>query len=393
MELEDSMSTIWKSQFTIENLIDYARASIDLSAYMRVLDGEGFKNLVVPSRGAVPFVRAAMSAYMNDSGSFPTPKERLKSKLKQINSPFMRQLILPFSADPNEKSQTSSAIREYWSHVLAAIVNRNGRDPYLGFYKVLVEKLAKRSWLNALDRDLPKAKFIFVDTVISGRAISEILESFEKVGLTQCHFILIVDANGDKIAPEYKRVIDNLIYAQRCDLIYVNRLFTEDQGPGASGVWSTVYPQILEAARQTFTWAKDCYGAGSFYNLVSSTQVDPKDGIGMSGYNMPVTQMFASISAGIFSAVQALQEIDRIKGHVGSNQPGFYSMFEEHQSVIEDRMRRTLDFQLQNMRATLDELGIYTPLHRQTTRILSEPRVKAVHPNAEVDVSSSHLIG
>ena len=102
--------------------------------------------------------------------SLATFEERLARKIEHIESPFMRKLILPFSADPDEDSQTSGAIRAYWTRVLAVIVNRQGRDPHLGFYKLLVEKVAKRSWPDALDRDLPKEKFIFVDTVISAQS-------------------------------------------------------------------------------------------------------------------------------------------------------------------------------------------------------------------------------
>jgi hypothetical protein len=333
---------------------------------------------------------------MNEAKSLPTGGARITQQIELINSPFKRKLILPFSADPIEVSQTSRAIREYWSRVLAAIVRRDGRDPYLGFYKVLVEKLAKRSWLDSLDPDLPSDKFIFVDTVISGRAICEIVDAFERVGLNQCYFILIADAKGDKIKPQHRQKIDKLIDAKRCTLIQVNRLFTEDRGPGASGVWSTVYPQVLEAVRQTFPWAQNCYGAGTFYHKVSSTQVEPEDGIGVADYNMPITQMYTSISGGIFSAVLAMQtieEAEEVLGRDGGGQlPGFASSVAAYQSRVEDKMRAGLEFELRDMRETLDEMGIYTPLDKQTTRILSEPRVKADHPNAVVEVSSSHLV-
>jgi hypothetical protein len=55
VDFDDSTPAIWQREFTVENLMDYARASKELSQYVRVLDGEGFKNLVVPSRGAMPF--------------------------------------------------------------------------------------------------------------------------------------------------------------------------------------------------------------------------------------------------------------------------------------------------------------------------------------------------
>jgi hypothetical protein len=47
------LTALWQNEFNADNLIDYARASKDLSEYIRVLVKEGYRHLVVPSRGAV----------------------------------------------------------------------------------------------------------------------------------------------------------------------------------------------------------------------------------------------------------------------------------------------------------------------------------------------------
>ncbi|EKU29889.1 hypothetical protein C660_11867 [Alcaligenes sp. HPC1271] len=398
MELpfDDSTPAVWQHEFTVENLIDYATASRCLSEYIRVLNKEGYTNLVIPSRGAVPFVQAATRAYMLESNALQTPEERYRWKVDFIYSPFTSKLVLPFSADPNEEFQTSGAIREYWSRVLAAIIKRDGRDKYLVLYKVLVEKLAKRSWNGTLGRVLPTKKFIFVDTVISGRAICEIITAFKKVGLEECYFILIADESGNKIEPEYRQVIEGLIQADRCSLIHVKRMFTEDRGPGASGVWSTVYPQVLRAVQQNFPWAEHCYGAGTFYHKVSSAQLEPKDGIGTVDYNMPVTQMYSSIKGCIFAALVAMQQCDEAKklleekGH--RNLPNFDSLVADYRAQTMDTMMHLLRRELDDMCKTLRDLEKFTPLDKRTTKLLAEPRVKKEHPNAEVEVSSSHLV-
>ncbi|NWK80303.1 hypothetical protein [Aquitalea sp. LB_tupeE] len=389
-------SAIWQNDFTADNLIDYANASRQLSSYIRVLCQEGFRHLVVPSRGSVPFIRAAESAWNLELRALPTYQERYQQNMELIGSPFMQELVLPFSADPNDATQTTAAIRRYWSRVLAAIVKRDGKDPYLGFYKVLVERLAKRSWLSALPRDLPQEKFIFIDTVVSGRAICEIIDAFQEVGLAHCYFILIADGNGNEIAPKYKRVIDDLVSRDRCTIICVKRLFTEDRGPAVSGVWSTVYPQMLNAVRNKYAWAKDAYGAGTFYHQVSSSQVEPVEGIGNSEYNMPVTRMYASISTGIFTALHSLHEMDvveaKLASTVGRNTAGFDSLVAKHRSEIEVSLRRQLDYQLFRFHKTIEELKPYTPLDKLTTKLLSSPRVLQAHATAIVDVSSSHLV-
>ena len=390
------LTALWQNEFNTDNLIDYARASKDLSEYIRVLVKEGYRHLVVPSRGAVPFISAAAAAWRLDIRSLPTYDERLKEMSELTYSPFHQKLILPFSADPQDATQTTAAIRRYWSRVLAGIVRRDGTDPYLTFYKVLVENLAKRNWLAALPSKLPTENFIFVDTVVSGRAICEIFRAFEEVGLDKCHFILIVDARGAEVAQRYQREIKAMADQGRCTVLPVNRLFTEDRGPAVSGVWSTVYPQILDAVRQRFEWARDAYGAGTFYHQVSSSQVKPRQGIGTPDYNMPVTQMYASLYVGISTAVRALRDAEaaekKLADQVGRESSAFAEMLAERQADIDLDLRRQLEYQLMKFREAVEEMKPYSPLDKETTRILAEPRVHEAHPDAVVTVSSSHLV-
>ena len=123
-----SVSALWQTDFTVDNLIDYARASVELSAYVRVLMQDGSHHLVVPSRGSVPFIDAAGTAWRIEARSLPTMNERIQELNKLTYSPFDRELVLPFSADPQDATQTTMAIRRYWSRVLAAIVRRQGAD-------------------------------------------------------------------------------------------------------------------------------------------------------------------------------------------------------------------------------------------------------------------------
>lgn len=388
--------SLWQHDFTVDNLIDYAQAARALSEYVRLLTQEGFGQMVVPSRGAVPFVRAAETAWRLDARSQPTMEERIKAVNELTGSPFFEKLVLPFSADPHEACQTTAAIRTYWTQVLAAIVRRDGRDPRLIFYKTLVEKLAKQEWLGCLPRDLPKDRFIFVDTVVSGRAISEIFTAFAATGLVHCHFLLIVDAHGNDIAPQHRRVIDEMVQAQRCTLIPVNRLFTEDRGPAVSGVWSTVYPQVLEAMRKRFPWAADAYGAGSFYHRVSSSQVGPDEGKGDVDYNMPITRMYATLSVCIFTGVQALHRMERaasdLSRDLGFNVEASDPSVAELRAKTESCLRRQLQYELRSLQETIEDLKPLTPLDKRTTQILAEPRVLAELADATVDVSSSHLV-
>lgn len=94
------ISALWQNEFNVDNLIDYARASKDLSDYIRVLVKEGYRHLVVPSRGAVPFINAAAAAWRLDVRALPNFDDRLREMTELTYSPFHQKLVLPFSADP-----------------------------------------------------------------------------------------------------------------------------------------------------------------------------------------------------------------------------------------------------------------------------------------------------
>ncbi len=82
------------------------------------------------------------------------------------------------------------------------------------------------------------SKTMFIDTVVSGRASSTILNE-----LKDYHAILIVDENGTKLQEPYKSHLKKLESEGHATLIYVNKLYTEDRGPiflesNAIGGWA-----------------------------------------------------------------------------------------------------------------------------------------------------------
>ena len=252
-----SSNSFWRDHFNNDNIINYAQAARDLSDYLQVLFLDGYNSIILPSRGAWPIFQAASAAWY------------LK-RHEAILSPFPNPTILPFSADPTASNQTTLAIRKYWSKVLAAIVRREEDNPYLLAYKGIVDHLSGHHWAEILPKNTPNEKFIFIDTVVSGRAIQEITSSFEELGLSDYYLILIIGDNGDSINGEYKNSIEILKSNGRCAEIFVKDLFTEDRGPAVSGIWSTVYPQFLDRFQADLGW--DSYGAGSFYHRIRNRQ-------------------------------------------------------------------------------------------------------------------------
>lgn len=389
-------SNIWQNDFTVDNLIDYARAARTLSEHVGALRDDGYGHLVIPSRGAVPLIDAAAAAWKLDARSLPTYTQRRRGASELSASPFDQPLVLPFSADPQDATQTTAAIRRYWSRVLAAVVRRDGCDPHLASYRVVVEKLAGRAWSTAMPSSLPDGKFILVDTVVSGRAICEMFNAFDEAGLRRCHFVLIVDARGAEVGPQYQRVIEEMAARRRCTLIPVNRLFTEDRGPAVSGVWSTVYPQVIDALRNRFEWARDAYGAGTFYHRVPVPRLGPFLGAGAAGHGAPVPRTLASLSVGVYTAISALRESElveqRLAKAVNRGFEGFADIVAERQAGIDLNLRRQLEFQLMTFRDSVSDMNPYSPLNRATTRALTAPGVLEAHPHATIDVSSSHLV-
>lgn len=388
----------WEQVFTAENIIEYGRAAKELSYYLRVLFLDGYDSIVIPSRGAVPLFRAAQHAWHYETRSLQASEDRFLSKIEMLGSPMHAVTMLPFSADPDEERQTSKGIRTFWVKVLSALVRRDGRDPHLIFYQKIVEHLQKEELTSVLPRNLPSGKFVFIDTVVSGRAVVEILDAFEAEGLNECHLILLVDEGGKKIQGEYKRRIDALVAGQRCTTILLSNLWTEDRGPSVSGVWSTVYPQVLAKLQGRYSWSQDVYGAGSYYHKVSSSQVSLAKGVGSSQYNMPITILYGSISSMISQVVGELQTIEsllRYRKELASGVEGKSLPLvtpEEVESKHLSHLVQSLEWALSILKEDLNGLIKLSPLEQETTIALSKPRVEELFSDAKVTATSSHLI-
>lgn len=389
----NSLNKFWLEDFTREHVTDYADAALKMLDYFQVLFAEGYESVVVPSRGSWPLITAALKAMYIKQQSISDRSKALQSKLEILKSPLHGATILPFSADPRTDSQTSAAIRKFWSHVLDALVKKNGTSPYLITYKMIVETLAKGSWFDTVGRDLPTEKFIFVDTVVSGRAICEIIAAFNELGLTQCHFLLIVDTSA-QIDREYARIIEELEAVNRCTRVPIKKLFTEDRGPAVSGIWSMVYPQVMTKLQKTYPWAAQAYGAGSFYHKVSSSQEAPEAGEGNPEYNMPVTLMYGALKTAISAVIQ-----QRITAEEFSNNVRNLTRSEVDPTKLEESQKKSLqklnwglDFMLHHAQADEQNFDKLSPLSKHTTRQLALPRVLQHQPDAQIEVSSSHLI-
>lgn len=386
------LNNTWKEFFNKENVYSYAKASIALYEYLKVLDGE-YSSIVIPSRGAVPFLRHARSLNHLMLHTIKDRDERWQYKLESLSEISGKNCILPFSADPFD-NLNSEAIRGFWVKVLKDLIDRKRDSIYLKFYKFLVEEVAKEGWYHTLG-SLPNERFVFIDTVISGQAICEVIKHFEKNNLSDFYLILLVDEEGKKIKPEYKRILDYYKGLDKCELIYVKKLYTEDQGPAVSGIWSTVYPEIMSHLSENYDWAKEVYGAGTFYTKVSSSR-------GMNGfiedesdYNLPVTVMYSTLTMHISMVLQnyARNEDLRKNKKVGStelSEDQIETMIQGNEKSLDQLLEYSFMMDWDRLQDFFDTDE--NPLDKETTKKLSMPRLSEKYEKFNIDVSCSHLV-
>ncbi|MFC5506403.1 hypothetical protein [Bosea massiliensis] len=195
------------ANITLEILRSYAQACMDLDATVEKLRAKGFDLLVVPSRGASPFIAGAASYAHTLRNECYEAFDPSAPRIRPIE-----KLYLPFTADgANDFAISTAAIRRFWSRVLAAFIRRDRSDKALLFYKYLRAISGKIALGFRLREGGKSGRFIFIDTVVSGQAICEIFNAFADYGLDDCHFILLIDQQGNALRPDYRQQIDTMV--------------------------------------------------------------------------------------------------------------------------------------------------------------------------------------
>lgn len=137
---------------------------------------------------------------------------------------------------------------------------------------------------------------------------------------------------------------------QRATLIPVDRIFTEDEGPAMSGIWTVTFPELMSKGTQMIPELAEsrATGAGLYYHEVSRRE---------DGSNVDFTISNAILGTMLFSAVR---ESD-------STTLGF----------LEDFQRHIRNAKLQD---------------QAFTRRVAHPIIKRNLPVASTDVSGSHVV-
>lgn len=245
------MNEFLKELITPENVLSYSKACVDVCDMLLTLKDEDYRRVIIPSRGAYPFYNGALTTLHFLQAS---PIERMDFRA------HFNVWLLPYSADWGQASNPNNSpekVRKFWSKILADSIRKQS-TPFTHFYTNLVDLIGERLTLNTTELKLEKyykkdtidnEKFIFIDTGKSGQAICEIIESFKEFNLNDYFIILIADDNGEKIKPNYKKVIQEEINKGKLKQINVNRIYSEDASPLLNtGISSIVFPSLIERA-------------------------------------------------------------------------------------------------------------------------------------------------
>jgi hypothetical protein len=375
-----------KDIVTTENVLAYAKAGIDIARVAQRLRDDGYESMIVPSRGAVPFINIASSYYRSLVVPCMPREDRLAKGWRANFGPLSLSLDVPFTADAGQlgvAGLTSAHIRRYWARVVASIVRRQVNDAHYRFFRFVRDEVCRVGHHDAMEWRMADERLLFIDTVVSGRAVSEIVEAFDAEGLDQIHYILLLDERGAAMREPYASQIRALAAKGRATLIEVPSLFTEDQGPAVSGVWSVVVPKLMDLARNEPQLSDGFIGAGLYYH-----EVRQRD----DGSNVEVTKAIANLSMILFQSMHVVADPDEVLDdllHLGSD---FSSDLALGQIIHQRNMyRQWLDDEVEMYLRQIEEHKLFG---KANTKATAENRIceGLQGMKAEIDVSSSHCI-
>ena len=255
-------------KYSSDDLKSYSKACIDLGIQLKTLETEGYLTVVIPSRGAYPFYHQASSSNILD---IRMKKEKWDWRI------IYKPLLLPFTSDigidhdlPNE----SIVLRKFWCKVLRDYIKKE-KTIYSTYYERLVHYIGGEVLGVPIDNLIPRAqynsngKFVFIDTVISGRASYEILSTLDDIGISDYHACLFIDKNGEDLKEEYKLFLERKENEGKVTLYRLPNIFSEDCSPLLNdGICSLVFPDIISDSFEKIPdFKRDNNSAGGIWSL------------------------------------------------------------------------------------------------------------------------------
>lgn len=363
-------------ELTVDNLKGFVGASASVADFLAQKINNGYKNVLIPSRGAYPFYEQAF----HHAGMYNMAflDEDLQGTDDWLKIPKHNVITIPFTSDSCSEDNKPEEMRNFWVNVYKGL--HSGKDNAASLlYKFTLENVAKipvlqndtklfvqkkmKDYLPDLDSS---SGTIFIDTVVSGRAASKILRSMDEQEIDYTP-ILLVDENGNKFDSKFKYELENRVNRRDGKIVYVPRIFTEDRGPSLVGVTSLIFPDFMEEVSK-ISQLKDI------------------------GINFPGAGIWFDIPIDQFehqTLDEACEGIDKQKLH--TTHRSFRSMFEYfmyHEYGIDNAKSYEnfiMDF--------LKQANSIDILDKNTTLKWYESGLKTLpYKIGKVDVSSSHVI-
>ncbi len=371
---------------TSSNVLAYAKAGIDVARAVQRLRSDGYESMIVPSRGAVPVLNVAQAYYRRIVQPCMSRDDRIGVGLAPGFGPLTRSLDTPFTADAGRlrvPGLSTAQIRRFWARVVAAIVRRQADSPYYRLFRFVRDEVCHVGHHPSIEWRIEGERFLFIDTVVSGRAVTEIVDAFDAEGLTEIHYILLLDECGQAMRAPYDQRIRALAAEGRATLVEVPSLFTEDQGPAVSGLWSVVVPKFMEIARADPLFADGVIGAGLFYHEVQNRP---------DNSNLEVTQAIAQLWTLLFSAMHVAAEPDEVCEDLEQLKSGFADERALDQLLmLRDASSRTQDYMLELYLEHIEGRKLFGK--QKTLDIASAKIIAGLRGRkGNIDVSSSHCL-
>lgn len=273
--------------FSAGHVRNYAETCLNLAMSMQnEFTNRNLDTLVIPSRGAVPIFIGTTYALSKLARTFGGEYKDFYDNLavQSMIEPLMphsapmstdvekaryRVLLVPFTADLNvtrfdpsvDEDEYVRKTRNFWSRFTGSFFSDSServKNPYFkAFTDVVLRNIEGRDSAAEMYERFPRIqRFGLIDTVISGRASSQILQSsdqmFHEMGFKESPYypFLIVDENARKLKDPFRQYLKRKQVLGELEIHPAARIFSEDKGASFLGVAAVVYPSIMKESER-----------------------------------------------------------------------------------------------------------------------------------------------
>jgi len=261
-----------KNELTRDNVLDLSLGCISAAETIKEAYDSGYDSLIIPSRGACPIYNGIKNALIEKAKEDPDYEKFLKAvdvppflkkhpyigKLSEKEARRFKIIPYPLTADVHlsenllnryytDLDHVTDAIRKYGAKVISKFLQdpeeRLNSDEFT-FLLFVHNEVENRKGVADYYKKLNKIKKpILLDTVISGRAMTTVMEALDSFGIDY-HAIAIIDREGEKLRKEYRKKIEERERLGKLTQIPVKRIISEDRGASLLGVSACIYPEL-----------------------------------------------------------------------------------------------------------------------------------------------------